>query len=180
MAEIKSSIEIAMEKTKHLIMSEEERREQERKDLENRTRITLRKFKEKYLDRDDVIREFESLKDKSQKKIFIEVLLDELDPMEESEHILSILELIDERTKRMVEEILSSTKKAFKEELEKREMIVRERIRQRLKEEGLEGDSIIINISSWPEYDEALSEVQNIFRRRMETWKERVLSELPI
>lgn len=179
MAEIKSSIELAMEKTKHLIMSDEEKREQEKKELENRIRGILRKFKDKYIDREQVIKEFRNLREEIQKRVFVKVALDDLNLTEENEHVISVLELIDEKIKTKVETELEGMKKAFREELEKREMIVRERIREKLKEIGLHGDAMVVNISSWEEWEEAVNEVQAIFGQRMEKLKNSVLSDLP-
>ncbi|MCX7857034.1 MAG: hypothetical protein N2513_03490 [Deltaproteobacteria bacterium] len=178
MAEIKSSIEIAMEKTKHLIMSEEEKKEQEKRDLENKIRALLRRLKEKFIEKDDVVKEFNSLRDNNQKRIFVKVALDELSLAEENEEIISVLALIDKDIKLKADTGLKAMKKAFNEELEKREMIMKERIREKLMKMGLQGDALTINVEAWEEWSEAITEVNGIFTRRLEEWKESVIKDL--
>jgi hypothetical protein len=180
MAEIKSSIELALEKTKHLIMSAEEKKEQERRDLENKIRTLFRRLMEKYVDRDNLLKEFENLKEKEHKKLFIEIALDNLNLMEENEEIVSVLELIHEDIKDKVDRGFIALSRAFREELEKREMILKERLREKLKEMGIEGDAIMINLESWEEREKELEEVKAIFSQRLKKWKESVLSEIPL
>lgn len=174
MAEIKSSIEIAMEKTKHLIMSKEEKKEQEKRELENKVKALLRRLKERYVDKDDVIKEFRSLTDEDHKRTFIDVLFEEIDLSKEDQEIIVLLQELLGVEKVRIEKEFENLRRMFSEELEKREMIVRERIREHLKEIGIEGDAISINLPSWKAYEEVKEEVRGIFRRRLMEVKERI------
>lgn len=174
MAEIKSSIELAMEKTKHLIMTEEEKREQEKREFENKIRGLLRRFRDRYLDKEDLIKEFKALKDASHKKTFLEILFDEIDLSAENRDIIDLLEGLCEISRERLEEEFEQLKKRFFEELEKREMIARERIRESLKEIGIEGDAVVINLQNWRAYEEIKGEVQEIFKRRLVELRERL------
>ncbi len=180
MAEIKSSIEIAMEKTRHLIMSEEEKREQKKRELEGRVRGLLRRLKERYIDKDDIRKEFESLKSNDEKRMFVEVALDTLNLAEGHEEVISVIEIVDEKMREKLDTELKGMERAFSEELEKREMILKERIREKLNDIGIWGDAISVNVNSWEEWEEAKREVQGIFEKRLKEWKESVISQLSL
>lgn len=178
MAEIKSSIELAMEKTKHLIMTEEEKKEQEKKELEAKIKGILRRFKDGYMKREEVMDEFRNLKEKTKKKMFIQFVLESIDPASENDELISLLESIDERLKEKIGLELKTIQKAFDEALNQRQMIVKERIREKLLSLGLEGDAMIINFELWDEWKEAKEEVQRIFSQRMERWRENIIESI--
>ncbi len=61
MAEIKSTLDLVMEKTKNLSLSSEERQEQKNKEVESRIRGLLQKFKDQALSADNFKSEYQKL-----------------------------------------------------------------------------------------------------------------------
>ena len=62
MGEIKSTLDLVMEKTKHLSQSAEEKQAQRRKDIENRLRGMLQKYQDKVISLEHLQRDYERLK----------------------------------------------------------------------------------------------------------------------
>jgi len=62
MGEIKSTLDLVMEKTKHLSQSSEEKQAQRRKDIENRLRGMLQKYQDKVISLEHLQRDYEGLK----------------------------------------------------------------------------------------------------------------------
>ena len=62
MAKIKSAIELAMEKTKNLVMDQKEKEEFERRGLEDKLRAVMRRFLEGMTDREEFMAELGGLK----------------------------------------------------------------------------------------------------------------------
>ena len=62
MAEIKSTLDLVMEKTKNLSLSSEERQAQKSKEIESRLRGLLQKFKDQALSADKFKSEYQKLK----------------------------------------------------------------------------------------------------------------------
>ena len=63
MGEIKSAIELAMERTKNLVTDEEERRSLARQDIENKARVVLRRYLAGMAEEDVAVREFDDFRD---------------------------------------------------------------------------------------------------------------------
>jgi hypothetical protein len=61
MAEIKSTLDLVMEKTKNLSLSDEERQGQKNKEIESRIRGLLQKFKDQVLNFDNLKSEYQKL-----------------------------------------------------------------------------------------------------------------------
>ncbi len=76
MAEIKSAIELAMERTSNLVMDEEEKRGLVRKDLEGRLKAAMRRFLEGMTDRERFLGDYEGIKgDRREKRSILAGLL---------------------------------------------------------------------------------------------------------
>lgn len=180
MAEIKSAIELAMEKTKNLIMDEEERRLSVLKDTENKIRATLRRYLEGMIEKDDVEKEIEEIKgDEGLKRsLLIDLLIEEFDIRSDNTRLLELFYIVNGGLQESLKKELEMLQNKFKEEMEKRGMIIRERITDRLKEMGITGDGVEPNIEEWDEWKEGHEETGAVFKKRIAEWKNKLTKTL--
>lgn len=180
MAEIKSAIELAMEKTKNLIMDEEERRLSALRDTENKIRATLRRYLEGMTEKDDVKKEMEEIKgDEGLKRsLLMDLLIEEFDIGSDNTRLLELFYIINGGLKESLKKELATLQNKFKEEMEKRGMIIRERIAGRLREMGITGDGVEPNIEEWDEWKEGLEESGAVFKKRIVEWKDKLTQTL--
>ena len=180
MAEIKSSIELAMEKTKNLVMDEEERKLSALRDTENKIRATLRRYLEGMIERDDVEKEMEEIKgDEGLKRsLLIDLLIEEFDIGSDNTRLLELFYIVNGGLQESLKKELATLKNKFKEEMEKRGMIIRERIAGRLREMGITGDGVEPNIEEWDEWKEGLEESGAVFKKRIAEWKNKLTKTL--
>jgi len=179
-AEIKSSIELAMEKTKNLVMDEEERKLSALRDTENKIRATLRRYLEGMIERDDVEKEMEEIKgDEGLKRsLLIDLLIEEFDIGSDNTRLLELFYIVNGGLQESLKKELATLKNKFKEEMEKRGMIIRERIAGRLREMGITGDGVEPNIEEWDEWKEGLEESGAVFKKRIAEWKNKLTKTL--
>jgi len=181
MAEIKSAIELAMEKTKNLIMDEEERRLSVLKDTENKIRATLRRYLEGMIEKkDDVKKEMEEIKgDEGLKRsLLIDLLIEEFDIRSDNTRLLELFYIVNGGLQESLKKELEMLQNKFKEEMEKRGMIIRERITGRLKEMGITGNGVEPNIEEWDEWKEGHEETGMVFKKRIAEWKNKLTKTL--
>lgn len=180
MAEIKSAIELAMERTKNLVMDEEEKKESHRKEIEGRLKAILRRYLEGMVGLDGAIGEIDGIKADAafKKDLLLDLVLEEIDVTKENTRLLAFFRRMGEGIKSSFIAELDEIGKDFARELKKKEGVVRERVRKRLDEMGIRGDGVEPNIEAWEEWAEAREQTGRTFREQTEKWKERLAKEL--
>ena len=178
MGEIKSAIELAMERTKDIVIDAKERQALQTKDIENKMRIALRRYLENLTNSQGTVRELNNIQgdEKTKKSILIDLFLEEFDlNKENNKRLFAIFHLVDSTSQHgHLKEEMEVLEKDFADEVKKREGIVRRHINNRLKEMGITGSAVEPNIEAWGEWQEALDEVQHSFIERVSAWKEKV------
>jgi hypothetical protein len=177
MAEIKSAIELAMERTRNLVMDDEEKRALQAKETENRVRAILRRYCEGMIETNGAMDELDEIAGDRRfiKRVLTEALFEEIDITKDNARLLALLKTMggspyDSFIKDFEEIVMS-----FSRELETKEATIRERIENRLKEMGITGDGCEPNIKAWEEWEGAREETGRIFSGQIKEWKERLL-----
>lgn len=167
MAEIKSSIELAMEKTRHLVLDEEGRKALAEKDLRDRISATIRRFMVELIDGEGFLREFEAIRGEKDEKesVLLDIVIEESDLSSKNERLLSIFDLLGSERSQRFKERLQAFQRRGDEEMEKRKMIVKARIEERLKQEGISGESIEPNLEAFEEWKAEEVEVLSLLRK---------------
>lgn len=175
MAEIKSAIELAMERTKNLVMDEEEKRALARKELDVRVRGVVRRHLEGLTGVSGFRGEFENLKgdDEEKKTVLLAILFEELDLRRENGVVLDLLDVVNGRLDPALREELHSIRRQFLEEMASQEDGARGRILERLSMAGISGEGIEPNLEAWPEWQESMDETNRALQHKVESWKER-------
>jgi hypothetical protein len=176
MAEIKSAIELAMERTRDLVMDEAEKRESREKEAQSRLKAILRRYLEGMTEEDGAMSEVEAIKSDEpfKKRLFMNLLLDELDITRENHRLVSLMGRVEGNLPGDMMEELESMAKEFAGDMEKREDRVREKVTLRLEEMGIRGDGVEPNVKAWKEWDHAREEEGRAFEGRLKDWKARL------
>jgi hypothetical protein len=96
MGEIKSTLDLVMEKTKHLSLTHEEREEQKRKEIENCIRGLIQKFQDQIISIEQLKSEYQSLQQKNDLSENIALIKEVFDRVALGEDNQALLELIKE------------------------------------------------------------------------------------
>ena len=94
MGEIKSTLDIVLEKTKHLSLSNEERDNQKTAEIEKKIKGLLQKFQDQTLPEKRLSSEYEKLKKEyhlSDDSIFMSEVFLRLDPDKDNQQLLALL-----------------------------------------------------------------------------------------
>lgn len=175
MAEIKSAIQLAMERTQGLVMDEKEKQSMARKELVSNVVTIFRRYRENLADDVEAETELDALKcdNETKKKIVLDLLGDEFEAAEDIssfDRLFSFVRfVIDERSYRELKEI----ERSFADELEKTRSGMKGRILKDFALAGVEGDSVEPNVEAWPKWLEVSLEIRRSFRRQIDEWKDR-------
>jgi len=176
MAEIKSAIELAMEKTRDLVVSSEEREAMAMREIEDKVKAVLRRYVEEMVDADDASKELDRISaDKALKKaIIVDTLVEEFDVHKDNERLLALFSAAGIELPQSLRSELERLNNAFREEVEAREMVSRKKIRDDLAGLGVAGSAVEVNLAAWDEWREEVEKAADVFRKNMETLKEKV------
>jgi hypothetical protein len=178
MAEIKSAIELAMERTKNLVMGEEEKMEFARKDSEDRLRAAVRRFQEGMIDDDGFVRDYQGVSGTEAYKrgLVVDLILREFETAVERERLFELLELLGRQGGPGLAEEVRSLKVWFDKELHFREDDIKKKILSRLADIGISGSAVKPNIPEWEESRDTAREVGVLIQNHVNAWKEKLLA----
>jgi hypothetical protein len=158
MAEIKSTLDLVLEKTKNLKMTEEEREKQKEKELRGKIKGTLQQLLDGSLSFEMVFEaiEKESQRDQAVKSILASEALERIDPegnREGNHKILSLLEKLSPSKRDVVRKLIKDWESTIQVEREKYSSA----IKARWAKSGLTGPALIPNLdkdSAWQAHRE--------------------------
>ncbi|HQM76447.1 MAG TPA: hypothetical protein PLF87_04455, partial [Syntrophorhabdaceae bacterium] len=70
---------------------------------------------------------------------------------------------------------LEMLKKRFAEQMERKEILIRREIMERLEKDGISGDGLDLNVGAWTEWEAGLKEIQTVFKDRFAEWKKKLV-----
>jgi hypothetical protein len=178
MAEIKSAIELAMERTKNLVMDEKEKQEFARRELEDKLRAIVRRYLEGIIDREIFSIEYAGVQGQKLEKrsLLADFLIHEFSVSAENERLFDVLEMVGDEAGEGFRDEAVNMKREFRKELENRVAEIGSSIKGRLEVMGITGSSVEPNITAWEEWRDAVQEIGRIFARRLHDWKDRIRS----
>ena len=176
MAEIKSAIELAMEKTKNLVIDPKEREAMAIKEIEDKVKAVLRRFTEEMVDHEDAAKELNKIQaDRIVKKtIIIDNLVEEFDVHKDNERLFALFHDAEIPLPQSIRSEFEKLHTMFREEAGTRETVARKRIRDILSGSGITGDAIEPNLDAWEEWHEEIEQTGNIFEKKIKELKDKV------
>lgn len=176
MGEIKSAIELAMERTKGLVMDDQEKEKAAAKELGSRINGLLRRYLEGMIDGNGFQKEYEKLDgEKSQKnELLTDAALTEFGQSDNIEKVFDILSFVgggvDERLRKEIEDLRLEFRERIAAEVEG----AKGNIMARLREMGISGNAVEPNVTEWDEWKAAVNQVKSLFKKRLDEWKNKV------
>ena len=177
MAVIKSAIELAMERTKNLVLGEEEKRALAEKEMEAKVRAVVRRYLEGMTEINGVTKELDGINaDKSLKRsVFIDVFIDEFDIKEKNGRLLELFSIICSDLGESLKSEFEMLQKKFAEQMERKEILIRKELMEHLNGNGISGDGLEPNIEAWDEWKKGMEEVRDVFKGRFAEWKAKLV-----
>jgi hypothetical protein len=175
MAEIKSAIELAMERTKGLVMDEKEKEKSLVQDAENRLKAMVRRFLDGGTDIDDFQGQYDKidLTEGVKRVLLVDMVVNGFDVGEDTK-LFGLLHIVDRELDNRLKKELDILQRQFSEALEKKNGEVRKRVLGRLNKMGISGSSLEPNLTAWDEWKEAVAETKRAFGGRLQRWKDEV------
>ena len=147
MGEIKSTLDLIMEKTKHLSLNEEEKQALEQQQLNQRVRVPLLRYLKAERDTDHLAHELDSLppeKREEGRRLCLQLFVDSLSPFEDNTRILAGVERLLGKTGRdRWKKILAPLEREYQEEREKAQAEATSHLREVLATAGLRGSALL-------------------------------------
>ena len=180
MAEIKSAIELAMERTKNLVMDDREKEESQKKETENKVKAILRRYLEGIIGAESAMREIDEVKADPglKRRLLMSLVLDEFDITAVNPRLIDVLKYAGRGLPGSFMAELDGILGAFDREMEAKEGVVREKVSERLKGMGIYGDGLEPNVEAWEEWADTREATGRIFKEQIGEWKERLVTAL--
>lgn len=166
MGEIKSTMDIIMEKTKGLTMSEEEKSEYRQQKLTGKVRGLIQKFLDGILDLDKFKVEVALISDIQEDRVNRTVIEESISCMELGQQNEPIFRLLRETIGVDTGPVLE-IEKAYMDRLEREKTVLEKSIKKKLKGKGISGSAVIPNIEADPDWKQYLSNENEAFRAKI-------------
>jgi hypothetical protein len=169
MGEIRSTLDIIMEKTKGLTMSEKEKKAFKEQEMAGKVKGLIQKFLDGILDMDQLKGEVAGLGEKGGdmvKRLIREESVSRIEPEGDNEALLRLLEEVTGSDARSLREVL----KEFQQRLEREKAALEKKLRKELEKQGISGSAVIPNISADTEWAHYLSEMRDEFHERISSY----------
>jgi hypothetical protein len=175
--EIKSTLELAMEKTKKFAISEKEREEMKKKEVLQKAASLFHRYREGYLPLNDILKQVERMEKKTAttvKEFLLSQWIDALSLDGGGEGILNGVESLGKRNIDEVKQKFHRLVSQYQGEKEKVKEKVKAQRREVLKKEGIYGSAVEPNLEGselWKKEEEKLDQS---YRTKLEEIKEQL------
>jgi hypothetical protein len=166
MGEIKSTMDIIMEKTKNLTMTEEEKKAFKRQEMEGKVKGLVQKFIDGVLDKERLRIEVTALQEKD--KAMIDAIIREeslarIELGEDNEPLLEILGSILDMNTKPIREMLDGYEGKLSQEREARERL----LMKQLEKQGISGSAVVPNLEGDSEWKQDLLAMKRAFKEEV-------------
>jgi len=175
--EIKSTLELALERTKKISISEEEREKIKQKETLQRVNGLFHRYREGRLPLNEILKDIERMDEKTRalsKEILLSQWIDALSLNEEDERLLRGVELLKNREVDDVRETLHRLTIEYQREKEKVKQEVRTQSINALKRIGISGSGVEPKIEGSKLWEKELKELDHHYRVKLEDVKDQL------
>ena len=179
MAEIKSTLELAMERTKKITISKEEREEIKQKESLQKVNGLFHRYREGLLSLNEILREIERMDQKTRtmtNEILLSQWIDALSLNEEDEKLLKGIEALKGQEMDEVRAKLHHLLSQYRESREKIKQEVRAQSEEILRREGIYGSAVEPNIEGSEIWKKESEKLDHSYRMKLEGIKEQLRS----
>ena len=166
MGEIKSTLDIIMEKTKGMTMSDEEKREMKKKEVSDRIRGLTQKFLDGIITYENLKEEIRP-EDEDEKEMTLKAVTDILFPWlipgEDNSTALRVMEIFDEIDVKSIEKIIVESEQEIENERGK----FKNDLGKKIKEKGISGTAVITNLNADKEWVQKVEDIKKEFSEKL-------------
>ena len=167
MGEIKSTLDIIMEKTKGLTATKEEKEEFRKKEAEGKVRGLLQRFLDGFIDSERLKNELGGLDNKHYGMIGEALLRECMGRMEPGADNTKLLDALENALGLDIDPI-QKILRDYNQDLEQQRMDRQQVIQKKLEESGISGTAVIPNINADQDWIRYLSEMKKGFQEKIE------------
>ncbi|MEW6374560.1 MAG: hypothetical protein AB1502_02065 [Thermodesulfobacteriota bacterium] len=174
MAEIKSTLELAMERTKKIAISDKEREEIKRKEVSQRVKGLFHRYVEGYLPLNEILKEIERMEKNGAttvKEALLSQWIDALSLNDELERLLKGIESLKYRDLDDVKQKLLHLLSQYRREKERIKQEVEVQSLESLRREGIYGNAVEPSIEKDQTWKKELEKLDHLYREKLEEIK---------
>jgi DNA-directed RNA polymerase alpha subunit len=175
MAEIKSALELAMERSKRFAISDQERDEIKRREIEQKATGLFHRYIEGHLSLHEILKEIERADEKTRtviKEILLSQWIDALSLQEEDERLLKGIESLKGRSLDEIREKLHRLSQDLSEKKEDARQKAREEMTGELRRMGIYGGAVEPNTTGSQVMKSLLEPIDLMYREEIRSVKE--------
>lgn len=167
MGEIKSAIELAMERTSHMSLSKEEKAKQKKADFEKMLHGALQQYSDGLFSINglqDRIKEIQKELKISDNQLVKKSVLNQIDPDQDNEHWLDLLSVLEPAFHVSLQNILSD----YLAEQSRLSEAAKNQVLEQLAQKGITGSSIVPNPEKDLSYQRSISDLRSQTQSRID------------
>ena len=148
MGEIKSTLDLVLEKTKNLTLSSEEKEEQKQKEIANRIKGIIQKYQDGILSKNQIVTDYEILKKDynfSQNNSLIIEITERIEPDQDNQPLLEVLQECCAVDTAAIETIIENFRKAYLAASQNRMELLKEDL---AKQYNITGSAVLPNLEA--------------------------------
>ena len=180
MGEIKSTLDLAMERTKKISISQEEREEIKRKEILQKVTGLSNRYREGRLSLNEIQKEIERMDEKTErlvKEALLSQWIDALSLGDEDERLLKGVEALKNRDVDEVRKKLHRLIIEYQREKEKVKQEAKTQSIKALRREGISGSAVEPNIEGSELWEDELERVNQVYHVKLKEIKEQLRTE---
>jgi hypothetical protein len=171
MAEIKSTLELALERTKKMAISEKEKEEIRQKRLLEKAKGLFHRYREGHAPLSDLQKEIEKMDDKTSaavKDFLLSQWIDALSLRDEDERLIKGIQWLKNSRLEGTPQGFRQLSSQYREEIEKIRQETRTQLVEALKREGIAGSAIEPNVEGDLLWKEAVERLDHLYGGKLE------------
>jgi hypothetical protein len=177
MGEIKSTLDLVLEKTKNLTLSPEEKEAQKQKEIVNRIKGMMQKYQDGILSKSELITDYEILKkdtNMSQNKALILEVTERIEPDQDNQPLLEVLQECCSIDTAAIETIIANCRKAYIAASQNR----MERLKEDLAQQSrITGSAVLPNLEADDQWRQETRRMRAGFEKQLNREKENLLEK---
>jgi len=175
MGEIKSTLDLVLEKTKNLTLSSEEKEEQKQKEIENRIKGMMQKYQDGILSKNQLLTDFEMLKQDynvPQNDSLINEITKRIEPDQDNQPLLEVLQECCAIDTAAIESIIDDFRKAYLTASQNRIELLQEELAQQY---NIAGSAVLPNLEADEQWRQEAREMRAGVENQLNRLKDNLL-----
>lgn len=177
MGEIKSTLDIALERIKKIEITEAERDEIKRREITQKASSLATRYIEDTLSLHDLQKELDKMEENTKKMIkelILSGLIDKLSLQSHYERLIMGIEWLKEKELNDIRDELKNLTKQFEMEKEKIRKNLENQLLNSLRKSGIEGSAILVNIDSSDLWKEEQKKLNHTYEAKIKIIKDKL------